>query len=388
MTFTFTFDINTHTFTFENNGAHTKLTFNGSTIVLSNADTSSYDEKATCSQPTTMQCNDSSSISSQPSSQPQQLPMGVTTYIHDVLSDQSTIPKIQYNHTDIFNIVDNITDKKKVFEFMNTLHKIDPRMNGIAMEGLLYLSINQHIHIDTSVVEYLNYNTIYDKDVFELNKLYDSFDEICHDLLNEYSMIGYADEEPKVVKYNDKVTETNMVTVLYTVAYIYINMRKLNTAETDYVNKIQQYGSLLVNNIDEFDLLFKYVSSIGAKIVNLKSTNKETNAKLSLYVDIPIKEYKTKQHKLCGNIDMIGYFENENGDNNNVNNVKEGVIFDVKCCGNDGRYINANWPSQLNLYELGIREKCKVKEMYIINVMTNHMIKYETERVLNESDLE
>lgn len=305
---------------------------------------------------------------------------GVTTYINNHLDKISTV-----NGKEIFLTYDVqpiINTNKTILSALNLiskLHNINKPLNGICMEAMVYHELNisdKHINecIDKCKISYNpvedmhNYNSLSRVDnLIDLFISDPQFKDIYESISNKYFCIDSEAIECKTIKYRFDNTSDNYILqyILYLAAYAYNNSQR-NGYNNDY-NIIIDYCNEIINNLDSFEHLIKYISRVAQTIKQFGNI---------CYADVPINKLSTKKNNISGNADLLIHSDE-----------KSYKLIDIKCCQNNEYYINDKWPNQLMLYKLGLNQ-FNITNSYIFNVYTNEIISYELNEEVSIDDFE
>lgn len=371
MTFNFVFNINDKTFEINTEGIKLNITFDGTNLRLNTIGVTLP--------------NQQSNVQSVDPLLIYRTPIGVTNYIN---SDELKQNKLMSDIENTLNITSDVYFNRTVLDLLTKLHRIDPRLNGVCMEGLLYQTLSKSLTINNDIKEQYNFNVIHSNNFLETHKSDQQFKNIIEHIYRNANF----DEESKMptrISYNNcsitddsempitgeptfgfNINESLLGLILYLVSYAYNNSEKRGFPTDNYsIEDIDKYGCCLCNNYESFQELCKYIEQISVKLRSL-------NPNIKFIADVPIDDVNTKQYRLTGNVDLLATTNNE-----------QNYIFDIKCCKNDDNYSDYKWPAQLNLYREGLKNKYNINKLYIINIFTNHLISYNPINELNVSEL-
>lgn len=409
MSFSFRFDTNTKELIFDVDGAKVKLTFDGSVINITGSNggaicyttdqptgpvnglTAASTTALTNGLPTASttgpvsQFNLDSSFINQIPSAP--VRTGVTTYIHNVLRGYGSITGLNTRYDVTHGVGYLVSDE--AIAIITRLHKVDPRLNGVCMEGLLYQSLCRWVRITDTYLDPYNFNSICSLNVLETKKNDPDYQGLINDVLNMWSSVDFDARTPVRIAYKDYQdlyatrtdhqfgltgTENDILgLILYAITYGYINGERKGFDKNNYtVDNIRDYAREMIAMSTSLFHLTNYLISVASSIGGLRPARE-------MLVDVPITEFKTKSYVLNGNIDLMILWESHG--------KQHCSIVDIKCCKSDDSYSRTDWPQQLNLYAYGMKSEYNIHDLYIVNVYTNRLFKYQFSPEFNPGEL-
>ena len=381
MSFNIRFDTITHQFSVDVDGIKLKYAFDGKTLTI--------DGKVlnpTANVTSTSMSSLTSNANVNPNIPAPITHIGVTSYIKSIIPRMSNPTVIDSKPISSTMIIptDEFTSRMVAgMKLMSALHfKVNPALDGVCIEGLLYIALKRKLYIDSTITEPFNFNTIFNTDLIATHKDDSKFKSIFDSIDNAYA---YADYEFKgfgnityskldVSKFGDRIADF----ILYVAMYAYINIEKRGFPNDNYTpTQIVEYCSMLIANREDFEGLFEYISAIADKLTTPTS---EVNV-IKFVPDVPIKEFVTKNYCLNGNVDLLAITD-DNG------NKPSAWIYDCKCCRKDDNYVDTDWPQQLNLYAKGLKDMYDIKGLCIVNIFTNWMFRYDVIKGLDSVELD
>ena len=390
MSFNISFDIFTHQFAVDVNGVTLKYSFDGRTItvegkvqnVATNVNGQSNVHGSVPSTPAT-------NVSEQPNIPPPVTYVGVTSYIKAVMprmNDPTILDSKPYLTSDIIPSSEITSSMRNGLAFMNMLHTINPALDGVCIEGLLYLALKDRLTLDPTITEQFNYNSIFNVDMLAEHDGDVNFKGMIADLENVYAImdpdfkgiseINYS--KLNASKFGDKIIDF----VMYVATYAYINIEKRGFPTDNYTSThIFKYCSALLDHIEEFEGLFEYVAGIAKQLMSVDSLVGECK----FIPDVPIKEFMTKNYCINGNVDLLAIPVDSGNDQTSK---RSAWIYDCKCCKKDDNYRDTDWPRQLNLYAKGLKSAYSIEGLCIVNIFTNRMFRYNVVKGLDSAELD
>lgn len=371
MSFSFSFDITTQQVSLNVDGVLIQYNFDGKTIKLEGK------------VGTTQTSNVMLPVATTNSLPLQKQHIGVTNYIRSVMLETERMSNIfickPYQVIDMIPMDElNMKYSRSVFPFINTLHQVSPALDGVCIESILYLALQDNIAKDIYVSDEFNYNNIYHTELIKLHNADDRYNQLVSDIINTYSMIDLDYTGTTEIVFS-KVKLANMnkdiiSIILYIASYAYINIEKRGFPIDNYTcEHITKYCHVLIDNITSLENLIEYIKRIAKFICQIDNTAGNAPFK----ADVPIKDIITEKYIINGNVDLLHVSGNNNAS-----------VFDIKCCKRDDNYRDADWPRQLNLYAKGLMHQYNITKLYIVNIFTNHLLCYNVADGIRTIDLD
>lgn len=327
---------------------------------------------------------------------------GVTNYIRECKDKSLTLPFTNLERCSTIDIVSNWERRKyqSAFDLLSQLHRIDPRLNGVCIEGLLIQSLGKSIELDIELDTelYMNsspnaFSSVSNSNIVITHEFDFSFKTTIQAVMEKLRNNNLIDIDfPSRLSYQsiEEITTTEPVNktfgytevdaklILYLVAYAYISAERRGFSSENYsTDNIIDYATCLIENMDKFRNLCDYMKEVQSTMKTLRTFLSENIDDLywNRYTpDISIKPIETPKYILHGEIDILETYQYID-EKYHTTDLPMACIYDIKCCKSEDKYIH-DWPIQLNLYRMGMKHKFDIRGMYIINVMTNHIIKY------------
>lgn len=389
MSFKINFDTITHQFSVDVDGIMLKYSFDGKTLTIegkvkesdsTSASMSSCNANMNASVPSTNNINVQSIVP------PPIQYVGVTSYINAVIPRMSNSKVLDAKPYYSSNIIPDDALTVSICNgqrFMYKIHYPKPTLNGVCIEGLLYLALKRKLLIDTTITEPFNFNTIFNTDLLATHKedtqfrdLFERVDNACAYQDNDFKGVS----EITYSKLDLSTSNVNvMVYIIYLAMYAYINIEKRGFPRDNYsTDDIFDYCSKLMSDITGFESLIEYINAIASYLMTPDSI-----IPVSDFVpDVPIKEFMTKNYYVNGSIDLLAITGSK------ASNLQSAWIYDCKCCKCDDDYVETKWPQQLNLYAKGMRDVYDIEGLCVVNIYTNHMFRYNIIKGLDSVELD